>query len=255
MTILGSQTHTVAWGNGTRIAMRRDGGPVPFLPLLGDSMGVVIETIAVTAGVLAVVRFLHANSAPSLQWIAIPGVLVTAALVPAWIRKREFPPVGLDLGHTGLVAATVGGVCAWVFPAVFLGLWVLTLLHLPLPLQPIIPERQGWPAWLLYQFFYVAVAEEVFFRGYVQANATRLLSHSARLPGVTPQHLAILVSAGCFALAHVVVQGQITAVLTFLPGLVLAWLFLRTGSLLAPILFHGLANVSYAVMAMTLARP
>jgi membrane protease YdiL (CAAX protease family) len=231
-------------------------------------MGVVIETIAVTTGVLAVVRFLHANSAPSLQWIAIPGVLVTAALVPAWIRKREFPPVGLDLGHTRgsqhpgsrwrahrLVAATLGGVCAWVFPAVFLGLWVLTLLHLPLPLQPIIPERQGWPAWLLYQFFYVAVAEEVFFRGYVQANATRLLSHSARLPGVTPQHLAILVSAGCFALAHVVVQGQITAVLTFLPGLVLAWLFLRTGSLLAPILFHGLANVSYAVMAMTLARP
>jgi membrane protease YdiL (CAAX protease family) len=43
--------------------------------------------------------------------------------------------------------------------------------------------------------------------------------------------------------------------LTFLPGLILAWLFLRTGSLLAPIVFHGLANVSYAMMAMALARP
>ncbi len=50
-------------------------------------------------------------------------------------------------------------------------------------------------------------------------------------------------------------QGRPTAALTFLPGLLLGWLFLRTGSLLSPILFHGLANVSYAVMALTLAQP
>ena len=217
-------------------------------------MGVVMETIVVTIGALAIVRFLHANSAVSFQWIAIPGVLVTAALVPAWIRKREFPRLGLDLDHTSLVVGTVGGVCACVFPVVFFGLWVMTLLNLPLPLQPIIPERQGWLAWLLYQFFYVAVAEEVFFRGYVQTNTMRLLRQSTRLPPLALPCVAMVVSAGCFALAHVVVQGQITAVLTFLPGLVLAWLFLRTGSLLAPILFHGLANVSYAVMAMTLAQ-
>jgi membrane protease YdiL (CAAX protease family) len=36
---------------------------------------------------------------------------------------------------------------------------------------------------------------------------------------------------------------------TFLPGLVLAWLFIRTRALLAPILFHGLANVSYGLFA------
>ncbi len=231
-------------------------------------MAVMLETVLVTAGVLALIRFLHTGSATSLQWIMIPGVLVTAALVPAWIGKREFPRLGLDLDHGSLVAVTVGGVCLCVLPAVFLGLWVLTLLNLPVPLRPIVPERQGWPAWLLYQFFYVAVAEEVFFRGYVQANTTRWLQQSARLPQLAPactgapnasfrvgDPIAILVSAGCFALAHVVVQGQITAALTFLPGLVLAWLFLRTGSLLAPILFHGVANVSYAVIAMTLARP
>jgi membrane protease YdiL (CAAX protease family) len=75
------------------------------------------------------------------------------------------------------------------------------------------------------------------------------------LPGFAPACIAIFVSAGCFALAHVVVQGQITAALTFVPGVILAWLFLRTGSLLAPILFHGVANVSYAVIALTLTRP
>jgi len=218
-------------------------------------MAVMIETILVTGGVLALIRFLHAGSATSLQWITVPGVLVTAALVPAWIGRREFPRLGLDLDHGSLVAATVGGVCLCVLPAIFLGLWVLTLLNLPVPLRPIVPERQGWPAWLLYQFFYVAVAEEIFFRGYVQGNTTRWLQQSTRLPRLAPACIAIFVSAGCFALAHVVVQGQITAALTFLPGLVLAWLFLRTGSLLAPILFHGVANVSYAVIAMTLARP
>jgi membrane protease YdiL (CAAX protease family) len=218
-------------------------------------MGVILETVLVTGGVLALIRFLHAGSAPSLQWIAVPGVLVTAALVPAWIGRREFPRLGFDLDHGSLAAATVGGVCLCVLPAVFLGLWVLTLLNLPVPLRPTVPERQGWPAWLFYQFFYVAVAEEIFFRGYIQGNTARWLRQSTRLPRLAPAWIAILVSASCFALAHVVVQGQITAALTFVPGLILAWLFLRTGSLLAPILFHGVANVSYAVIAMVLARP
>jgi membrane protease YdiL (CAAX protease family) len=62
-----------------------------------------------------------------------------------------------------------------------------------------------------------------------------------------------LLSATCFAVAHVIVQGQVTSIVTFLPGVLMAWLFIRTRSLLAPILFHGLANATYGIMAMTLA--
>jgi membrane protease YdiL (CAAX protease family) len=215
----------------------------------------MIETLLVTAGAIAVVRLLHVSCTASLQWIVIPGVLVTAALVPAWIQKREFPRIGLDRDHTSAVAGTLGGTCLCVFPAIFLVLWLLTWLHLPVPLRPIVPERQGWFAWLLYQFFYVAVAEELFFRGYVQANVMARLRACRCLPERVPPGIAIVISAGCFALAHVLVQGRMMALLTFVPGLVLAWLFLRTGTLLAPILFHGLANVSYAMMAMTLAQP
>ena len=214
------------------------------------------ETVLVVIGAIAVVRVLHMTCAASIQWMAIPGVLVTAALVPAWIRKREFPRVGLrGEGALCLSAGTVGCVCLSVFPAAFFGLWVLTLLNLPVPLRPIVPERRDWLAWLLYQFFYVAVAEEVFFRGYVQANAMSWLRCAGRRPGITAPWAAVFLSAGCFAAAHIVVQGQPTAALTFLPGLILGWLFFRTGSLLAPIVFHGLANVSYAVITMTLAQP
>lgn len=233
-------------------------------------MGVLAETVAVTACALAVVRFLHTSGALGFQWIAIPAMLVAAALTPAWIRKREFPRLGLDLEHTRFMAGPLARVCLCIFPAVFGGLWMLASLHLPLPLLPIIPQKQGWPAWFLYQFLYVAVAEEIFFRGYIQANIMRLMAThpgtQVRGPGGSrpigvpagcqirnPQFVVpILVSAGCFALAHVVVQGQIASALTFLPGLVLAWLFLRTGTLLAPILFHGLANVSYALIGMAL---
>ena len=48
--------------------------------------------------------------------------------------------------------------------------------------------------------------------------------------------------AACFAVAHIIVQGRIILVLTFLPGLVLGRLFIRTKLLLAPILFHSMGQ-------------
>jgi len=133
--------------------------------------------------------------------------------------------------------------------ALFAGLWLLKSFGLGLPLQPVPPKEQDWISWLFYQFMYVAVAEEVFFRGYMQNNILRLTN-----PGKDGQRrwkwLSIALSAACFAVAHIIIQGRIILVLTFLPGLVLGWLFIRTRSLLAPILFHGLANTCYCLMAL-----
>ena len=182
----------------------------------------------------------------------IPGILIAAALLPAWIEKREFPRIGLDADRLGPALGTVFCVCLYVFPAVLFGLQLLRSLHLPIPLRPAIAQQQNWLTWSLHQFLYVAVAEEVFFRGYVQANTMRLLGRASRLPPTARPYIVVFVSAACFAVAHVVVQGQITSALTFLPGLLMAWLFLRTRTLLAPIVFHGLANISYGIMAATL---
>jgi len=88
----------------------------------------------------------------------------------------------------------------------------------------------------------------VFFRGYVQSNVLRLACPAIVRRPRLKEWASIGISAVCFAVAHVVIQGQIVSFLTFLPGLVLGWLFIRTKSLLAPILFHGLANVCYVVM-------
>ncbi len=117
-----------------------------------------------------------------------------------------------------------------------------------------LPQGQGWVGRLFYEFMYVAVAEEVFFRGYVQDNILRATSPTlGELPRLQ-RWMSIVISAGCFAIAHVVVEGQIISALTFLPGLVLAWLFVKTNTLLAPILFHGLANTCYIAMAVMFAQ-
>jgi membrane protease YdiL (CAAX protease family) len=126
------------------------------------------ETNAVTACALVVVRFLHAHEAVGRQWMTVPSVLLAATLVPAWVSRWEFPRIGLDPGQTRVVAGTVGCMCVCVFRAIFFGLGMLRRLNLPLPSQPVIPERQRWLAPLLYRSFYMTVTERVFFRGYVQ---------------------------------------------------------------------------------------
>jgi membrane protease YdiL (CAAX protease family) len=211
------------------------------------------ETALVTIAAIAAVTFLNVQHSPDFRWFLIPSVLVSAALIPTWLRKDEFAHIGLDRDHATVALDTVCRTCVYVFPTIFLALWLMTSLRLPIPLKPVVAGPQNWLTWLVYQFLYVAVAEEVFFRGYVQNNVMRLMRGIHWIPIHTQQFIGMLASAGCFAVAHYVVQGQSLALLTFLPGLVLAWLFVRTNSLLAPILFHGLANVSYSIMALTLA--
>jgi membrane protease YdiL (CAAX protease family) len=186
-------------------------------------------------------------------WLVIPAALVAGAIIPTWLGKRDFPRIGIDRGDMGTAFLTVGCTCACVLPIALLGLLLLTSLQWPIPLRPVIEGPWNWLSWSLHQFLYVAVAEEVFFRGYVQANAASLLGR-ARWPAPSGRQWAeVFVSAACFALAHAVVQGQIMSVATFLPGIVLAWLFMRTRTLLAPILFHGVANLAYGIMAAIVA--
>lgn len=217
------------------------------------ALWLAIETTLVTVAALAAIKALNVQHAQAMRWVLIPGVLVGAALIPTWMAKREFPRIGLNPKDARLALGTVCRVSIVIFPVVFLGLWILTRLGQPIPLQPAIAKQSDWASWLVYQFLYVAVAEEVFFRGYVQANVTRLLAGRRWQSQAVQQAIVLFLSAACFAAAHVIVQGRMISLVTFLPGLLLAWLFLRTRSLLASIVFHGLANVTYGIIALTLA--
>ncbi len=215
------------------------------------NISLLTETTLITITAILAIRLLAASSISNAAWLVSPGILVIAALIPTMIRRAEFPKIGLNTRQIGPTLLVICRTCVVVFPALFAGLWLLKSFGLGLPLQPVQPKEQGLVSWLFYQFMYVAVAEEVFFRGYVQSNILRLTN-----TGKDGQHrlwkwLSIVLSAACFAIAHIIVWGQIISVLTFLPSLICSWLFIRTRSLLAPILFHGLANTCYLMMAAT----
>ena len=218
-------------------------------PGLTDNISLLTETTLVTIAAILVIRLSATSFLSGAAWLVSPAILVAAALIPTAIRRTEFPKIGLNTRQIGPTLLVVCRTCVVVFTVLFAGLWLLKSFGLGLPLQPVQPKAQGWVSWLFYQFMYVAVAEEVFFRGYVQNNILRLTNAGKSSHCRLDKWLSIVLSAACFAVAHIIVQGNIILVLTFLPGLVLGWLFIRTRSLLAPILFHGLANTCYCVMA------
>jgi len=213
----------------------------------------LLETVIVTIVTIVAIRIIVTSSIAGLAWFLVPGVLIAAGLVPTIARKGRFTHMGLTSRHIGPSLSVLCGTCAVVFPAMFLCLWMLKSCGWGLPLRPAPLRGQGWLGWLLYQFMYIAVAEEVFFRGYLQSSILRLTHALKPRAWGLRSPTTILLSAACFAVAHIVVQGQVLSAVTFLPGLLLAWLFIRTRSLLAPILFHGLANTAYCMMAAALA--
>jgi len=213
----------------------------------------LIETTLVTIAAILAIRVLDESSASKAAWFVAPAILVAAALIPKAIRRSKFVKIGLDIKQVKVTLPLVCGTCVVVFPATFCGLWLLKSCGLELPSRATLPQNQQWLRWLFYQFLYVAVAEEVFFRGYVQSNILSLINTAKGQQYRLRQWASISISAAVFAVAHTIIQGQIISILTFLPGLILGWLFIRTRLLLAPILFHGLANTCYFVMAALLA--
>ena len=205
----------------------------------------LVETVFVATAAILALKVLTTSSAFDSGWFIAPAILVVSALIPTTIKKRKFVRIGLSIAQLRCSLALVGWVCIFVFPALFVGLWLLKLYGLELPLRPTQPWRNSWAIWLFYQFLYVAVAEEVFFRGYVQANILRLTDAENSNESKLSKIMSIMLSAACFAIAHAIVHGQLISLLTFLPGLILGWLFVQTRLLLTPILFHGLANTWY----------
>lgn len=215
----------------------------------------LIEAGLVTVGTVWIIKILAYWSILGYSWFVPPAVLVTAAFIPAIVKGNQFPAIGLNMKQVNNSLVLLGRTCIVILPVLFAFLWLMKSYGFELPLKPVLPLGQNLVCWLFYQFLYVAVAEEVFFRGYLQANILKLASLMAGGQCRFSEWISIIVSAACFAAAHIIIQGQFVSVLTFLPGLVLGWLFVRSGTLLSPILFHGLANTCYLLMAIALARP
>jgi len=213
------------------------------------NLALLIETILVTAVAILAVKTINSSSLAKAAWFVVPAILVAAALLPAAIRNEKFATIGLEKKRILPSVRAVFLSCILLFPATLLVLWLLKQCGCQFYLSPVMPAQNHWLTWLFYQFMYVAIAEELFFRGYIQTRILTLMRMLPALQAPMRRWISICISAAVFALAHVIVKGSMLSALTFLPGIVLAWLFIRTKSLLAPILFHGFANAFYFAIA------
>lgn len=214
-------------------------------------VSLLLEMVFVTVATVWLIRFLRSSLNNRGAWLAVPFVLLSAAAVPTLLRKRSLGVIGLRVERLGLILRVLCGTCLVVFPILFCGVFLLKYYKVQLPLCPVVPEGR-WFSWLIYQFLYVAVAEETFFRGYLQSNILRLLTIAVAKNLASLELTSIIISAAVFAISHSVLLGNAMPIITFFPGLIFGWVFVKTRSLLAPILFHGLANVGYGFIAVVL---
>jgi hypothetical protein len=97
------------------------------------------------------------------------------------------------------------------------------------------------PVFLLVNLFFTCVAEEAFFRGFIQERLARALA--GQRGGA---YLAVAVSALLFGLAHAG-GGAVMVVLATLAGLGYAFAYAKAGTIEAPIMVHFALNAVHFI--------
>ena len=113
-------------------------------------------------------------------------------------------------------------------------LLLLTVVALALPWEDLPKSRSLCTVLkLLFSGLAAAVAEEIFFRGWMQPMLRVRFSAAVSIVAVN------LV----FAPLHLIAAPYFISLLTFFPGLIMGWLRERYGSILPSIIFHFLGNI------------
>ena len=205
----------------------------------------LVEALLVFCITTIVVSLIHYSEIRGSS-VFIPAVWGLGALLPRVRDKSAISLLGLTRSHLALGLKYYLLSTLVLFPLFGGGFLVYCRLGMPLP-RPIVPSGVSLTEWILYQFIFVGVFEELFFRGYLQTQvegiSCAMTSWKIGIFG-----LPIVASAFLFSVAHVAVELNPARFVVFLPGLLFAWLRAKTGSLVAPILSHGSANIFFMVM-------
>ena len=176
-------------------------------------------------------------------WVS--AVFLYAPLIAVIIRRQSFSAIGLawpPWPRLGLDLA--------IFSAVILPVFLLSWRALfQYGFQ--VTYHFQWPrniaGFVTWHFLGVALSEEVFFRGWLQGRLNQLLGRTWKVPGATIGP-ALFLSALAFALAHFLVAPVPARLLVFFPALLFGYFREREGSVLGPILAHGLANIFFLAL-------
>ena len=104
-------------------------------------------------------------------------------------------------------------------------------------------NRTLWSLLLLFftELFGVALPEELFYRGYIQAALKRVFKKRVRILGAS-MGWEVVLTAFLFAIGHLITVPHVFRLAVFFPGLLFGYLRERSDSLVAPIIIHALSN-------------
>lgn len=202
----------------------------PVVPQEADSwrrwwlpVGVAFGLIAV-AELLPILRPLRAYVAP-----------IVLLYLPFLFDRQ------LSLAQVGLVTPTRRGMALAVTTSLlfFIVFYAVTRYWLwgvwPGPPQP-------WHERFLAELLFAGLPEEVFFRGWLQPRAERLLKGRGWMFLGVRCTIANLLTAAAFALMHLT-TGRLDRLNVFIPGLWFGWLAQESRSIWPAIVVHALSNV------------
>ena len=185
-----------------------------------------------------------------LTWLGAIVLLVStqvALLAVSWLlvfRPRALAGLPSWPGRNAAAAITSGvgwGIGAWVISTLVAGAVVFVLEALGIEPEPQAAELAiaMLDPWLVIVAVVILapIAEEIFFRGVV---------FNALLREGGPRW-AFIGSSALFAIIHV---SLVALLPIFLLGLALAWVYRRTGNLLAPIVMHATVNGISVALAL-----
>ena len=202
-------------------------------------------------GIITAFLFYGGTSFPKL--VATVGFLYLPLIPMRW-RDEDYRDYGLSLRawrEDVRLFLLLSAILAPLYFAAFAG-FVEVLPHLPHWLarhltpfvgeghfQPRLPPRFG--EWVIDQLFVVALPEEFFYRGYMQARLRDAWPQGRRVLGARLGP-AFWVTALLFALGHLAIF-QTWRLSVFFPALLFAWMRERTGTIVGAALLHAACNL------------
>jgi uncharacterized protein len=208
-----------------------------------------------------VFAFLVAGGTSVPKLVATVGFLYLPLIPMRW-RDEDYRDYGLTTRAWREDLKLFLALTALVFPLFFAGfaLFVKAVPLLPPALahhltpivgeghfQPRLPPRFG--EWVVDQLFVVALPEEFFYRGYVQARLRDAWPGGRVFLGARLGR-AFWVTALLFALGHLAIF-QTWRLAVFFPALLFGWMRERTGTLLGCALFHAACNLYVRVLEVS----
>ncbi|MEM6928528.1 MAG: CPBP family intramembrane glutamic endopeptidase [Myxococcota bacterium] len=103
--------------------------------------------------------------------------------------------------------------------------------------------------WLLvpYHLFFVAIPEEIFYRGYLQTRLDEVFEPTWSVFGAK-LGWGFVITCVLFAFGHSIVLFQWWHVFIIVPSLVFGWMRSRSGGFLAGAVFHAFCNVGVQIL-------